>query len=385
MPTDAKAATSPAKPDAITESSTDFSVPTDPEAYARWRMEGKVPEVKPGSAAPKKPPTKPAAAATAETSDDASDSGESGVASEAANDKQGEQATRRSADKRLNEILKDLQRAGLSPAELKSFKREQTQAVKPPEVKKPEALKRPQIEDFATTELYEAALDAYTDKRADERAEIKFQQKERERIEREQAVKNAERLEAAEKRYGAEAKTVIESTAATVWNDKAIPEVFRQVIDDSPVVADLLYTLGSDPDELDKFIALAKKTPGVALRKLVLMEELVNQELGKTGKKPAKAAAAEDAAADDADDAGDDDEQVDNDQVDEQAQRDATTGKFVAAKPPAKKITSAPPPPHESSGQSGSPGDPVAKAVSTNDFRTFREERNRKDLARAKG
>ena len=56
------------------------------------------------------------------------------------------------------------------------------------------------------------------------------------------------------------------------------------MVDDSPVMLDLLYVLGSKPDELAAFVTLAQTKPLEAVRKLAVMENLVKSELGKTAK-----------------------------------------------------------------------------------------------------
>jgi hypothetical protein len=63
--------------------------------------------------------------------------------------------------------------------------------------------------------------------------------------------------------------------------------------------------------------------------------------------------------------------------------RDPASGKF--APPPASKVTKAPPPPIETSGRGSTPPDPVESAATAKDFGRFRNEANRRDLARMRG
>jgi len=113
--------------------------------------------------------------------------------------------------------------------------------------------------------------------------------------------------------------------------------------------------MGSNADELAEFVSLAKTNPGAAIRKLVLVEKLVQEELAKGGTPKASSNG-------------------------ETAQRDET-GKFL----PAKKTTSAPPPPRETSGRSSPPPDAVDRAVKEDDFAAYRAEQNRREIARRKG
>jgi len=111
------------------------------------------------------------------------------------------------------------------------------------------------------------------------------------------------------------------------------------MLNDSEVLPDLLYTLGSDPKELASFLNLAKTAPGKALRYIALTESLIREEL-ESGTKETK--------------------------------------------PPAKPITSAPKPPAEVGGRASTPGDQLEAAAKANDFRSFKAESNRRALAQLK-
>jgi hypothetical protein len=91
--------------------------------------------------------------------------------------KSDQEPKRSNAETRLTELLADLKTAGLSPAELKTFKREVQQAAQPkatPETTvKPavaEAPKKPKIDDFKTIDEYEDAKDKYYEDLTEQRA-----------------------------------------------------------------------------------------------------------------------------------------------------------------------------------------------------------------------
>lgn len=73
-----------------------------------------------------------------------------------------------------------------------------------------------------------------------------------------------------------------------------IPVPVLSIINDSPLVADVLYTIGSDEDELNKFVAMARKNPNQAIRYVARVESLIEEEFasqaGKetSGKAPEK-------------------------------------------------------------------------------------------------
>lgn len=73
--------------------------------------------------------------------------------------------------------------------------------------------------------------------------------------------------------------------------DKGMPNIPPQVyevIDTSDVLADLLYTIGSDEEELDKFVAMAKASPSKAIRYVAKVESLIAEELAKPKDTPAR-------------------------------------------------------------------------------------------------
>lgn len=331
-----------------------IEVPQEPAAYAEWRHTGKLPEAK-AAPAEKKTPKAEAAATSNESENDA-------PASEAGTTKQ-EKKPRSTAETRLNELLADLKTAGLSPAELKTFKRQaqkaETEQPKIPEqtakpAADPKAPERPKVDDFKTWEEYEAARDKYFEDLADYKA--------RQAVESDRARQRAEaadremqaKLAEAKTRYGEDADTAIVASAQAVFGDREVSPGVKAVLNDSPVLVDLMYALGSKSDEFQAFLNEARTNPAAAIRRAVLVEKLVQDELAKSS--PATG---------------------------ESQVRDES-GKFQKTTP-AKKITEAPPPPREASGRSAAPPDESESAFSANDFARFRAAENRKDIARRKG
>lgn len=333
-----------------------FEPPKDQAAYQDWRMTGKLPEAAPAEKpAEDQKPEEPAP--SKETTP--AEPGE----------KPQEQPHRKGkdAEARLKSILDDLREAGLSPAQLKTFKQDyqRAQAAEPPaappakpeQTAKPqgsEAPAKPKMADFETYEAYEEARDAWVEQMAEFKAEQrlqKFTQEQQAAAER-QAMKA--RVDEAKARYGDEAEQTIAQTAGALWNDQAIPEMVKSFLGDSPALLDVLYALGSQPDELAAFVELARTNPGAAVRKAVALEGQAPQ-----GEKAAKPAPARD-----------------------------ETGKFLpAAKPPAEKKTpDAPPPPaRELSTRGSTPPDEIESAVASGDFRTYMAAKNRRDIEQRRG
>jgi hypothetical protein len=360
MPDENSGNTAVAESSPAAEAPVTVEVPRDAAAYTNWRMTGELPASKPeAEAKPKAPAKKESSEAPREGAENHAPASEAGSTQE--------KKTRSNADTRLNEILADLRRSGLTPAELKTFRREAQAAqteqakpeptVKPPETKAdPAAPKKPDAKDFKTWEEFEAAKDEYHEKLVDYRSQkaiADYQASQQQQaLQRELQAKFAE----AKTRYGDEAETTIVSAARAIAADTGISAAVKSMIDGSPVATDLLYVMGSKPPEFEEFLALARTNPAAAIRKVVLTESLVAEELAKAPKT---------AAATSGNQAGDRDE----------------SGKFT----PAKKVTSAPPPPREAAGRSAPPADEAERAALTGDFRTFRDAENRKDLAAKRG
>jgi hypothetical protein len=351
---DAQAAPSPA-----------IEVPRESAAYAEWRQTGKLPA---------QPKNEASAASQDHSAAGEKPAEKSAPASEAGKGTQERKPARDNAAARLNELLDDLRRAGFTPAELKTFKREAQQRTDTPaaapakepaseQTANPAEPKEPKAEDFATYEEYKAAERKYY------RDLTQFEVNKALKSDRDQRAAEAsqqtvrQKMEEAHGRYGDEGVDVISSAArALAGNGKdipaSIPAAVGQMIDGSEVWPDLLFTLGGKAEDLAAFVQLARTDPGGAIRKVVLMERLITEELAKGGKPGAGAG---------------------------ETGRDES-GKFVAEKKtPEKKTTSAPPPPREVSGRGTAPPDEIEGAVKNNDFRRFRQSQNSRDVARIRG
>lgn len=343
MPTDAIAESSPAT----------FEFPTEPAARAEFLKSGNLPEPKQEETQPKGESAPPA---SAEPEKEPAESAPDSAAGKQENGK---------AAQRLNEILADLKRAGFTPAELKTFKRQaQAEAAKPAETTeapkpKPQSLEpptKPKQDDFDTWEKFQDAKDKYLEDYADYKAKLAVQEDRQARAAEQSQREMAGKLAEAKQRYGADAETAIREAASGVYGNKDVPTAVKSMLEDSPVLLDVLYVLGSKPEEIQAFVELAKSNPGAAVRKVVVLEQLVEQELSK-GKG---------ASTQETPERGED-------------------GKF---KPTPKKVT-APPPPEELNTRGSATTDPIEAAFrdaeSKGDARAFIDAENRRDLARRKG
>jgi len=137
---------------------------------------------------------------------------------------------------------------------------------------------------------------------------------------------------------------VIQPAANEIYQDAAIPMVIKSMIGDSPLIVDLVYTIGSDKAELAKFVKMAKEEPGKAIRYIALTESLIAQEL-------------------------------------------ESKAKPVSEEVPAKPKTQAPKPPAEAGGRAAAPPDSLKAALEGSGGKLnsgLKAEFLRRDLARLK-
>jgi hypothetical protein len=151
------------------------------------------------------------------------------------------------------------------------------------------------------------------------------------------------KVDEAKTRYGENAATVIDETAGTIIGDESIPTAVTQMLRESDVLTDFLFTIGSKPEDLASFLKMAKNEPGKALRYIALTETLIHEEL------EGKAASAK------------------------------------STEPPAKPETRAPRPPSEAGGRAAAPPDGLRAALEANDYRAASAEFKRQALAKLKG
>lgn len=165
------------------------------------------------------------------------------------------------------------------------------------------------------------------------------QQREQQVTQQQQTM--SKKLEEARGRY-----TDFDPVTKPLIQDLMKPDVPRQVMDvlnDSPVLPDLLYTIGGTEASKTDFLEACRTNPAKALRVALLIEQEIVKELGKAPVAAKKDSEAETAAA--------------------------------APKPRAPK------PPTEVGGR-GAPGeDALLSAAKTGDFRTFDAEQTRRALA----
>ena len=229
---------------------------------------------------------KPAASAVAESApDDTQEETEEAEAEEPEPEPESdpeepqEQPLTKGAEKRIKQLLaktKELE------AQLAS-----KQDVKQPESSPAQPLTRskPTAEDRAAdgNPKYNTYED-FVEDLADWKAEQRIETVKREQAQQEQLKALDSTMQEARKRYE-DADEVIFPTAKTI-NEARIPQVVKEVFADSDLFIDLCYVVGSDPDELKKFTALANSNPREALRKVFEYEQGIREHQKPSGTAP---------------------------------------------------------------------------------------------------
>ena len=223
--------------------------------------------------------------------------------------------------------------------ELEERERSRPADTKPPstEPAKAEAPKRPSPFNWkGTAEEYDAAMEKWE---AHQRSEAirQFQMDAQAEAGRQLAAK---RIEEAKAKY-ADAQPKI-AEACNAFEKAEIPGVIRAMLNDSEVLADLMYVM-ADKETRDNFIEASRKNPGKAIRALAQMEtDIVAKRTA-----PAKVETVE-----------------------------------KSDSKPAETKPRAPKPPSEVGGRGDAPEDVRRVAAAAGDFRGFEAEENRRKFAK---
>jgi hypothetical protein len=232
------------------------------DEYAEWRVSGKLPE----KITPKTEESAPSDREKASTSAP----GESETP-------QQQDRTKPKTEKRFQDLLSE--RNALK-AELAAYKSKPAQA-EPTPAPQPEAKKssKPTLEDKNDDGSYkygsyEDLLEALAEHKVTEREAAK-EQRDREEAQRKQVET---KVADAKTRYDHFDEIAAPFTKLLV-EAKDIPVAVKQMVGESDVWPDLIFTLGSNPEARDKFLQMAKTEPGKALRYVAKVEALIEAGL----------------------------------------------------------------------------------------------------------
>lgn len=248
-----------------------------------------------------------------------------------------EKAERKSKGKTADERIAELE---ATIEKIKKGAGKETKAVPSPapEPKADTADKEPSIDD--TNADGTPKWKSYEEfSKAQARWEVRQELAEQRRIEAQQKQERefAAKMAEAESRYENFAD-IADPFAGELLQDQTISPVVKQMFRDSEVMADLVFTIASKEQDRADFLKMAKENPGKAIRYIALTESLIADELAK----PKQEAS------------------------------------------PEKPKTQAPKPPSEAGGRAAAPPDALDAAAKANDFRAFKAEATRRQLAKLK-
>jgi hypothetical protein len=98
-------------------------------------------------------------------------------------------------------------------------------------------------------------------------------------VQQKQIIQVQESVEDARKRYGSEFDSVIEPTAAAIMGDKTIPIQVKQMLSESDVLPELVYTIGTDQKTMKELERLSRVNPSQAIRYIATLEAGIRLEL----------------------------------------------------------------------------------------------------------
>lgn len=221
--------------------------------YAEWRVSGELPEPKPKTEAAAPSPQ-----------------AEEGEA--APPKKQQENRRRPDAERRIADLVAENKRLKADRESKPEPVREQPKpAVSAPQEPKPEDVNADGTPRFKTYEEYIKAQARWE-------ARQEMAEHERQRSVRQQQDAMKAEVEKARSRYK-DLDQVMFPALKAITEDTAVSPVVKALLNDSEVLPDLLYTIGTSQDDLATFLEMAKSNPGKAIRYLAVTENLIREEL----------------------------------------------------------------------------------------------------------
>jgi len=236
------------------------------DEYNSYRQSGELPE--------RFKPAEPAESATAdEPEEKAEPEGDEPETEPESDPEEAQEQPQKGAEKRIKQLLAKTKELERQLAEKQGAKTDP-----PPAQPQQTTRTKPTAEDrddkgnpkYTT---YEDFVEDLADWKAEQRVET---------AKREQAQQEAQKalkatLDEARTRYE-DADDVI-FPAAKAINEAQIPAAVKEVFAGSDLFIDLCYVVGSDPDELKKFISLAQNNPRAAIGKVFEYERGIKEEL----------------------------------------------------------------------------------------------------------
>lgn len=243
--------------------------------YAQWRMTGELPEKK---SEPKPADPAPADAEKEQTTDDAADSAAKAVQEKPTKRRPDIETRFKQYTDRIDRLERELEEARrpkptqaepspARPAQPQNYQ-EWRKTFKPTEWMNGFIAQNPE----STWEDANAAM-------ADHLGDVRESFREREQTARQQASQLQSKVDDARSRYGDQFDGVLSPTVQRIMGDQSLSQTVKAMLNDSEVLPDLVFTLGSDSAALDSFL---KMPQGKQIRYVAALEAEIQAELSKT-------------------------------------------------------------------------------------------------------
>jgi hypothetical protein len=237
--------------------------------YSKYRQDGELPE--------RFKPAETSESATDDTQEETetSEGEEPESASESETEEETQEQPQKGAEKRIKQLLAKTKELERKLAEKQDVKPESSTAT--PEPTAQYTRPKPTADDKGKDgkpkyETYEDFVEDLADWKAEQRVTAAERQRSLEAQQREINAKVNE----ARNRYE-NFDEVAKPFLREFVTDQNVPQVLKQMVNDSEVFADLAFTLADD----EKFMAMAKSEPGKAIRYIAKVEGLIQEELAK--------------------------------------------------------------------------------------------------------
>jgi hypothetical protein len=236
--------------------------------FVKFRQDGELPE--------RFKPAEPAAPAPADTQESTEESEAEQPKPATESDPEEPQELKPKTAKRIQQLLEKTKELERKLAEKEGVKTDPPPVTaQGPAEPTPDDKNADGTPKFSTYEEYTKAL-----ARWEVRRELAEQRREQQKVDAQKEFDT--KMNDVRARYE-DADAVVTPTIKAL-NDAKLPGPVQEVFGTSPQFFDLCYELGSDPEELDKFISLAKTNPRAALKQVFAAEDKVERARDDKGK-----------------------------------------------------------------------------------------------------
>ena len=223
--------------------------------YAQWRVSGDLPEIEP------KAESAPAAV-------------EPGEATTPPVQERTEKKRRPDAEARIKTLTDEAARLRAELDEARKPKEQSKPKLVEPQYTRP----KPTVDDKVEGKPKYATYEDFTEELADWKAEQRMADYEKRQTAKAQMAETQKKIDAATARYE-NFDEISRPFVKEMLDSTTIPIAVKQMVADSEVWPDLIFTIASNAEDRAEFLQLARTQPGKALRYIAKVESLIEEAL----------------------------------------------------------------------------------------------------------